>query len=168
MSYKVLEDKQYSEKVKKRILKKSYLNEITGCRIWTGSKDANGYGAVHLYDQYLAVHRVAYEVLVGPIPEGKILMHKCDNPSCIEPLHLIIGTTYDNNKDRAAKGRTHKSYGEDNPYSKLKEHEVITIKKIFKKNSSITMRKYLSKKYNVSEPCIYAIKKGVTWKHIKV
>jgi len=144
MAYKVLENEDYKRKVELRILAKSHVNPITGCRIWDGAKDPSGYGAIHLYDQYLAIHRVAYEIWVSPIPEGKILMHECDNPSCIEPQHLKIGTTKDNNKDRSLKGRTNRSYGEDNPYSKLTEEAVYEIKTLFKQG--ITSKEKISKK----------------------
>ena len=169
MAYEVLENEDYKRKVESRILAKSHVNPITGCRIWEGSKDANGYGAIHLYDQYLAIHRVAYEIWVSPIPEGKILMHKCDNPSCIEPQHLKIGTTKDNNKDRSLKGRTNRSYGEDNPYSKLTEEAVYEIKTLFKQGiTSKESRKKLAEKYRVTPECIYAVQMERTWKHISV
>jgi hypothetical protein len=83
------------------------VSESDGCLIFTGSKDAKGYGQVTCMDagRPLKAHRVAWESTVGPIPDGLCVLHRCDNPACVNPDHLFLGTVGDNNTDMTAKGR---------------------------------------------------------------
>lgn len=79
------------------------------CWNWTGGKDRKGYGRVHLSvdgsRKSAKSHRVAYEMFKGEIPRGMEILHACDNPSCVNPAHLSVGTRADNMQDAAAKGR---------------------------------------------------------------
>lgn len=77
-----------------------------GCWIWIANRVGNGYGQINLRGgKKRLVHRVLWEILRGPIPQGMILCHKCDKPSCCNPDHLFIGTYKDNSDDMWAKGR---------------------------------------------------------------
>lgn len=93
------------EKVwRERILPK--LTQVGECWEWSGYRNAKGYGqATYLQHRFLT-HRLAYELLVGPIPEGLIVMHACDNPPCCNPNHLRVGTRGDNQQDMARKRRS--------------------------------------------------------------
>lgn len=82
------------------------------CLIWMGSKDKNGYGLFALMapvKRTVRLHRLVYELRVGPIPRGRFVCHRCDNPSCIEPKHLFAGTPKQNTQDMLTKGRRIKS-----------------------------------------------------------
>ena len=77
-----------------------------GCWEWVGSKRRYGYGQVYYKGKPgVKAHKVAWELTYGPIPKGLCVLHKCDNPSCINPGHLLLGTQLDNIKDMTVKGR---------------------------------------------------------------
>lgn len=81
------------------------VNEATGCWEWQAAKLPSGYGQAIFEGRHYRAHRMAYELWVGPIPEGMHVCHKCDNPPCCNPEHLFIGTAFDNMRDAASKGR---------------------------------------------------------------
>jgi hypothetical protein len=78
------------------------------CIEWTGQRLPSGYGRVWdpVRKRRELVHRIAYAETFGPIPDGMCVCHTCDNPPCHNPAHLWLGTKADNNRDRAAKGRS--------------------------------------------------------------
>lgn len=88
------------------------------CWEWIAGKDKNGYGRIWYNDQNATAHTVAYSVFVGPIPEGLHVRHTCDNPSCINPDHLELGTHADNMRDKSIRKRIH---GEKNPNAKFSD-----------------------------------------------
>ena len=76
------------------------------CWVWTGGTNGVGYGRVSDADgRTVLTHRLVYQLEVGPIPEGLWVLHHCDNPPCVNPAHLFLGTVGDNNRDARAKGR---------------------------------------------------------------
>lgn len=77
----------------------------TGCWLWTGYLHPKGYGYVEVGGRKHRAHRLFYQELVGPIPAGMILCHKCDTPACVNPAHVFVGTDADNVADMKAKGR---------------------------------------------------------------
>lgn len=81
-----------------------------GCWLWTAGRDSDGYGKLAIglggkEQRHTRAHRFAYEAFNGPIPDGMVVMHTCDNPPCVRPDHLVLGTPLDNNDDKVAKGR---------------------------------------------------------------
>lgn len=77
----------------------------TPCRIWGGARDRKGYGLVRISGVVLRVHRLSYRIYVREIPRGMFVCHSCDNPPCMEPSHLFLGTNSENQRDSGAKGR---------------------------------------------------------------
>lgn len=129
-------------------------NPRTGCMEWTGRVDKDGYGVVRVFGiKDRRASRVAYSVFVGEIPSGAQVLHKCDNPRCINPKHLFLGTCADNMKDKSKKGRHHNA--------RLTDQEVRAIRE-----SNETMR-LLAERYCLSIPSIQQIKERRSYKHIE-
>lgn len=98
---KVLDLRQHFEKK---------IDKTETCWEWLGGKYPRGYGHVALLGENLA-HRVSYRIYVGDIPDGLYVLHRCDNPSCVNPDHLFVGDQSDNMKDMEMKGRTNRAVG---------------------------------------------------------
>lgn len=75
------------------------------CWLWKGALNTSGYGMAFFNGKTHAATRFAYEFINGPIPAGLLVMHSCDNPGCVNPAHLSLGTHQENTDDRVAKGR---------------------------------------------------------------
>lgn len=104
-----------------------YEKHPSGCWIWQGSFDRNGYGRIGRGQKKHWAHRAIYEVTHGvTVPSDKVVCHSCDNPKCVNPAHLWLGTRTDNMLDKIQKGRCLK--GEDCPTSKLTAAQVLRIK----------------------------------------
>jgi hypothetical protein len=76
-----------------------------GCWEWPGTRNWYGYGQLQIDGRTLRAHRVSWERHVGPIPPGLFVLHRCDNPPCVRPDHLFLGTQADNMADKMRKGR---------------------------------------------------------------
>ncbi len=91
---------------KERLMQAVSIDTNTGCWNWTLSAFKGGYGAFRIDNgKQVSAHRAAYQLLVGPIPEGIHVLHKCDNPRCVNPYHLWLGTHRENMLDKMNKGR---------------------------------------------------------------
>jgi hypothetical protein len=105
------------EHAKTRLMKHREINPETQCWTWHGQKSLR-YGKTHVGREFqIDLHRLSYMLFVGPIPDGKFVLHHCDNPPCWNPDHLWIGTNRENLIDMTNKGRhrnqlkTHCPYG---------------------------------------------------------
>jgi len=92
--------------INERFWNKVDIKSKEECWNWKGYKNSDGYGHMTQNGKYKAAHRLAYELTYGTIPEGLLIMHLCDNPSCCNPNHLKTGTNKDNSQDMKRKGRS--------------------------------------------------------------
>ena len=145
---------------------KKYLNKVLVvnpklCWDWQGRLDDGGYGSMTLRGSTILVHRIAWIIDNGEIPKGMNILHKCDNPKCVNPDHLFLGTHFDNMRDMAAKGRAPKRPGSKNPNSKLNESKVREIKNLLANGKT---RKYVSTTFEVSLSTIDRIINKKSWR----
>lgn len=140
-----------------------------GCWTWNGSIHKFGYGLIAgdprpgASGKTLLAHRVSWELHFGPIPNSRLFVcHRCDNPACVNPAHLFLGTQGENVRDCSAKGRI--SRGEDRHCAKLDEVTVAIIRQRHASGDGLTK---LSREYGVTKGSIWNVVRRKTWKHVK-
>lgn len=92
-----------------KLQSRTTVTDDGSCWEWTGAKNSYGYGMVLSGKKLLRAHRVMYEMTFDDIPSGMFVMHSCDNPGCVNPDHLSLGTPLSNSNDMVLKGRSHGS-----------------------------------------------------------
>lgn len=127
------------------------INPTTGCWEWQGLKTPNAYGKFRIGKHHVSAHRMMWECVYGET-QGLWVLHKCDNPCCINPDHLFLGTHMDNMQDRTIKNRAGVK---------------LNVKAVRDIRTSKLSPKELAKKYKVTVSSIYAIFKRRSWKHVK-
>ncbi len=135
----------------------------SGCWIWTAYVNCDGYGRIAREGSRMGMelaHRVSWGLHRGSIPNGLQVLHRCDNPPCVNPDHLFLGDVSANMKDAVKKGRKIMPRGEKNYNATLTESQALEIK-----YSKVTNRK-LAEKYGVTYGMIGHIKNGRAWKHL--
>jgi hypothetical protein len=142
---------------------------VKDCWVWQGMIDKHGYGSVTYQYRVKRVHRLAWELTHGPIPDGLSVLHTCDNRVCYNPDHLWLGTQKDNMRDMVAKGRarqgTHlSSPGEKHPMAKLTAVQVTEIRERYAAGGITLLT--LGAEYGVTETNISMIIRRQTWKHL--
>lgn len=138
------------------------VRKTSSCWIWAGSK-GNGYGAIFVDGKKQSAHRFSYETHKGPAGD-LFVCHSCDNPRCVNPKHLWLGTNEENFADMRSKKRGSKPPlldGTKHPKSKLTEAQVRAIRR------SNASGKLLAAKYGVSDTLIYGIRSGKNWRHLR-
>lgn len=142
--------------------------EKHSCWEWRGKLLPNGYGRISVGERDLGAigaHRVSWSLFnKAEIPAGMVVMHSCDNPSCVNPHHLSIGTPKDNTQDMIAKGRKKvvAPLGEGNGKAKLTVEKVKLIKQSNLKTAE------LARQFGLSENCIRGVRIGRTWSHVVI
>lgn len=133
----------------------------SGCWLWTGVVERNGYARMEVRrDERELVHRIAWALIHGPIPESMCVLHRCDVRHCVNPSHLFLGTKAENNTDRKNKGRNADFRGEKASMSKLTESQARDI------IASPLSANELAKLFPVSASAIRRIKSGKRWGHL--
>lgn len=145
--------------LKDRFFEKVDAGSDEDCWIWKGCQNGAGYGMILQGKEKRLAHRVSWEIARGMIPDGKIVLHMCDNAACVNPLHLALGTQRENMRDRAEKRRDNYS----KPYAKLSP---VAVKEIVDKYRSGATQKELGAEYGVSYVTVSQIIRGEIWTHV--
>lgn len=140
--------------------KTEYKTLYENCIEFKGSKDEAGYGLKTVNGKTRRVTRLVWEHYNGEIPPKMFVCHTCDNPSCINPFHLFLGTNSDNMKDMYAKGRGNNFFKDKNPLRKLTKEQVAEIKNLLA--NGITQQE-IANMFKVDRTLISQIKLGKIW-----
>lgn len=135
-----------------------------GCWEWQGQTDKGGYGTISINDRNKRAHRMSYELAYGELPAELDVLHTCDNPTCVNPSHLFLGTDVDNMRDKVAKDRQCK--GESHGMSKLTEEQVLEIRRRYKRYAKVDNTVTLAREFGVHQSRIFDIVNRKKWKHI--
>jgi len=144
----------------------SRVNKTSNCWLWTGARQSKKgvpvYGNVAINKQWLGAHRISWMLAFGAIPEGAWVLHKCDNPVCVNPKHLFLGTVIDNNRDMWAKRRG---------ISNLPEHgnakvSIEDVKKIRRLYAGGMIQAEIAKKFGTCQANISRIVLKKSWPNV--
>ncbi len=130
-----------------------------GCWEWI-SKGKSAYGCFCIGKKKYYAHRISYQIFIGFIPPGLDVCHHCDNPKCIRPSHLFLGTDLDNMRDRASKGRNGNMNGERGGRSKISDLDAIELRKLYGKYHYKTLQFV----YGINRQNIWKVANRVTYK----
>lgn len=134
-----------------------------GCWEYLRGRSSKGYGVVSVNNKATSTHCLAYELRVGLIPDGMCVLHQCDNPPCINPAHLFLGTRGENNTDRERKGRSDDRRGELNPGHRLTESQVV---EIHNRRVSGDSLQAIADAYGITRNYVTSILSGDAWPHV--
>jgi len=148
-----------------RFMEKVELIPFHTCWEWIGAKHSKkGYGSFGYKNKVIKSHRVSYMLFVGSIPDNKHVLHRCDNPTCVNPRHLFLGTHKENMEDRNTKKRQAFLKGSLNGNCKLTENDVLKIRN--KYLTQKTSYAKLANEFKVSKKLILNIIQKRAWSHV--
>jgi hypothetical protein len=141
------------------------VDKTGDCWIWTGAKTPEGYGMMRRGHGTRYAHRIVVEMVYGPIPDGMYACHHCDNPPCVRPDHLFIGTPQDNVRDMHAKGRGTWPirFGSENSFAVLTESVVMEMRRL---SSEGVATAEIARRFNQNEGTTAHAIAGTTWGHL--
>lgn len=145
-----------------------WANVKRGPHCWEwGGRDVNqyGHGRIRIGPKSagrIGTHRLSFQLFYGPIPKGLQVLHSCDNPRCVNPKHLYVGTPADNMRDKVERGRIPR--GEEAGTAKLTESQVLEIRNNFIPWKCSAMG--FARKFGVSRSTIWAVLMDLSWKHL--
>jgi HNH endonuclease len=131
------------------------------CWPWLASKKQGGYGRIS--DERglpQLAHRVSYALTVSPIPDGNVVCHRCDNPSCVNPSHLFLGAQAENLRDMRRKGRDNPPRGGQHPKARLTDELAQVIR------HDLRSHRQLARTFGIGKSTVGMIKARVTWTHV--
>src|SRR3990167_2058280 len=131
------------------------VDKTDSCWLWKVGKNKDGYGRFRFEMKIKVSHRFAWEITFGKIPSGMLVCHKCDNPPCVNPSHLFLGTHKDNAIDKSQKGRGYNRSGENNGMCKLKFTAIKKVRSLYK--SGKYRQKELADSFKVGQDYISRI-----------
>lgn len=140
------------------------VHKTDDCWLWSAGCTGAGYGGWQFDNKFVLAHRFSYELIHGPVPKDICVLHKCDNPPCVRPDHLFLGTHADNARDRDIKGRAASRLGVGNGSAKLTESDVREIRYLY--TTGGWTHRSLSLKYGVTQTPVQFLLQGKTWKHV--
>ncbi len=135
-----------------------------GCWLWTGAKFTDGYGKIRLdraSKKYISAHRLSWQIAYGQVPQGLSVLHQCDTPACVRPDHLFLGTQTDNCMDMMEKGRDRHPRGEAHQGARLREQDVVQIRKIGREG--ILTSSETAAFYGITRDYAKALMSGLRW-----
>lgn len=137
----------------------SKVDKSGDCWEWAGGL-SSGYGMFWLGGRNVGAHRISWMLEHSTrLPDHTFVCHSCDNPKCVRPSHLFLGTPLDNMNDKLAKGRhvAGRLFGDENPRARLTAEQAVEIR-----NAEGSLRA-IAKRFGVTHPTVLNIKRGVTW-----
>lgn len=154
----------------------SHCPELGECWLWTGCTERKGYGKFHWGGHLTAAHRVSYEMVFGPVPDGLWVLHHCDNRLCCNPDHLFLGTAADNTADMVRKGRNARGErsgmrlhpesicrGERHGMARLTEAAVLEIRHLVADGAA---QRAVAAQFGMSPATVCVIVARKVWKHV--
>lgn len=132
-----------------------------GCWEWVAVKNQDGYGNFKFQGIMVKAHRISYQIFNGDIYNNLCVLHTCDNPGCVNPAHLYLGTQQDNADDRETKGRGHEKSGEANGRAKLTAEEVWQIREVFA--TQLYTQRELGHLYKIANTVVSKIVRFELW-----
>lgn len=139
-----------------------------GCWEWTGAKTPRGYGKIRRDRSIVSAHRASFELFIGRVPDGLLVLHSCDNPSCVNPEHLHLGTALDNTREMYERGRNKNGHYRNHPRGVRHHRSVakLTVDQVFQIRQLLNggaKQKDVALRFGVDQSTISLIATGKRW-----